>query len=266
MRWMIIPTLIIASLFSGNSVADINTHSQAINESGRLRMLTQRMAKAYFLVAMDVQPNKSKAQLTESIATFDENLAQLKSFSANQGIESQLNANISDIDKQWDLYKKQINGVISTNNAASVLLASDQTLAACEALVNKLEQITQRESTKLVNIAGRQRMLSQRIAKIYTAISIGGHQPNYDESLAQAIAEFDTGLKQLLANPSNSHFLLHKLKKVASQWEFSKQGFKALSQGNTAPLVISMTTESILNQMNDITALYEDMSHKLKAS
>jgi len=265
MKWIAVLTLCFTTFISSVSFAEISTHSQAINESGRLRMLTQRMAKAYLLMAMDVQPNKSKQQLGNSLETFESNLTDLKAFAKNQGILPQVEANIQTIDTQWNIYKAQISGVISTQNVPSVLNLSDATLTACEALVNQLEQISKREATKLVNIAGRQRMLSQRIAKLYTAISIEGHQPSYDEALTKAINEFDEALAVLITSPQNSHFLRHKLKKVASQWEFSKEGFKALSKGNTTPLVISMTTESILKQMNDITALYEDMSKNKKA-
>jgi hypothetical protein len=64
-----------------------------------------------------------------------------------------------------------------------------------------------------------------------------------------------------MVSSDNSHFVNHKLKKVSTQWKFSKQGFKVLNTGKSTPLVITITTESILNQMNDITALYEEIDH-----
>ena len=246
------------------SNAEINNISQALNESGRLRMLSQRLAKAYLLKAMDIQPEKVNKQLTDSANKFEQNLIELKAFSDSINNSDTLKVAIDIIDLQWQDYRKVLSQADTRTPADAILALSDRTLVACESLVMQLEKTAQRQSARWVNLSGRQRMLSQRIAKLYSAISLSGNKDLYDDGLQQAVHEFDVALQALINSPDNTHFVNHKLKKVATQWNFSKQGFKSLNKGNSTPLVIFMTTESILNQMNDITALYEAIDNKKK--
>jgi hypothetical protein len=242
--------------------ASIDNLSQAINESGRLRMLTQRMAKAHLLKALDIRPVASQNQLDKSILKFEANILQLKEFSRTLQESTALHQTIRDVEEQWYNYKKTLHMHVNVNSASQLLKQSDLTLMACEKLVVQLENTAQRQSARWVNLSGRQRMLSQRIAKLYTAISLSTDKMLYDKGLKTAVLEFDMALKELRESPDNTEYLNHKLNKVATQWNFSKQGFKVLNKGASTPLVIFMTTETILKQMNDITALYEDIDNK----
>jgi len=242
--------------------AEIDNISQAINESGRLRMLTQRMAKAHFLRAMDIQPDVTKNQFNKSIFKFEDNINKLKIFTNTLQEASELNHSISQIEKQWQNYKQTLMMDLHDGYASQILEQSDLTLMACEKLVVLLEKTAQRQSAHWVNLSGRQRMLSQRIAKLYTAISLSGHNSLYDQGLQAAVLEFDIALAALKKSPDNTLFLTHKLNKVSTQWNFSKQGLRVLNEGSSTPLVIFMTTETILKQMNDITSLYEDIDNK----
>jgi nitrate/nitrite-specific signal transduction histidine kinase len=253
------------SAISIPTFAEIESLSQAINESGRLRMLSQRMAKAYLLKAMDVQPAKADKQYNASLNKFEQNLVDLKAFSQALPTSAAVEVSLGIIEKEWSSYKAELTKPNSKETASSILALSDRTLMACEELVSQLEKVAQRQSARWVNLSGRQRMLSQRIAKFYSAISLSGETTTYSPELQKAVEEFEAALNQLLSSPDNTKFVQHKLKKVQTQWNFSKQGFKLLDSGSSTPLVISMTTETILKQMNDITALYEEIdSNKRK--
>lgn len=254
---------LLLTLISTPSYAGIDSLSQAINESGRLRMLSQRMAKAYLLREMDIQPEKAQAQFNASINKFESNLTDLTSFTSDMN-SAAIEISLSVIRKEWGQYKDTLNTPMNQNAAGDILAQSDRTLMACEELVQQLEKAAKRQSARWVNLSGRQRMLSQRIAKFYSAISLAGNISDYGEGLHIAIDEFDLALKQLIESPDNTHFVNHKLRKVQTQWNFSKQGFKQLTKGASTPLVISMTTETILKQMNDITALYVEIDNNKK--
>ena len=172
------------------------------------------------------------------------------------------------IEKEWFVYQQALSITLDKTTVDNLLISSDRTLLACEELVSQFEKVAQAQSAQWVNISGRQRMLSQRIAKLYSAISYSsskGIDQAHIEELDDAVNEFDLALNKLIKSPVNTHFVNHKLKKVVTQWNFSKQGFKSLGKGNSTPLVIAMTTETMLKQMNDITELYEALSKKQKS-
>jgi hypothetical protein len=58
----------------------------------------------------------------------------------------------------------------------------------------QLEQVSGKPVGKLVNIAGRQRMLSQRVAKFYLAQTWEATVPNAQAELDKARAEFVAAL------------------------------------------------------------------------
>ena len=70
-------------IFSIPTYAQINSLSQAINESGRLRMLSQRIAKTYILSQLDIQPDKAQQQFEQSSLLFKSNILQLKQFNSS---------------------------------------------------------------------------------------------------------------------------------------------------------------------------------------
>ncbi len=266
MKIVILLMSIMLAMGSSLSYAKIESLSQAINESGRLRMLSQRLAKAYFFKALDIQPQKAQSQFNNSQELFEQNLTDLSAFNKSVGNNVAIQVSLSIIQKEWRVYKEVLSQPNNKENASSILTLSDRTLMACEELVTQLEKLTLRESAHWVNLSGRQRMLSQRIAKFYSAISLSGNFEHYHPFLQTAVTEFDEALSALMKSPDNTRFVNHKLKKVLTQWQFSKKGFELLGKGNSTPLVISLTTETILKQMNDITALYEQIDKQKQSA
>lgn len=263
MKFSVFVMSLIFACSSLPSFAAVDNLSQAINESGRLRMLSQRIAKSYILLGLDIQPEKTQQQFASSKIKFESNLHDLKQFAQSLNKVAIVN-NIEVIEQHWSSYSQIFNQPFAEKNTADLLAQSDITLMACETVVKQFQELSTNSSARLVNISGRQRMLSQRIAKLYSAMSLSIYNQQYTADLLQAVNEFELALTELQQSTDNTHFVNHKLRKVATQWNFSKQGFKVLDNGSSTPLVIAMTTETILRQMNDITALYEEIDKNNK--
>ena len=89
--------------------SDLNDHAAMVNLSGRQRMLTQKMAKEYLLIAAKVDEEKNKKNLKETIALFDRTLKGLRNGDPSQGLsktkEPIVLKQLIVIDKLWKEYK-----------------------------------------------------------------------------------------------------------------------------------------------------------------
>ncbi len=108
---------------------------------------------------------------------------------------------------------------------------------------------------KAINKAGRQRMLSQRIAKYYAYKAWGFDDPNYDKEMNKAMSEFHSALDYLKNAPENTSKIDEALAKVEKDWQTFELS-KKVKRGTYIPSLVMRSMENILNQMNYITALY----------
>ncbi|MBN8462978.1 MAG: type IV pili methyl-accepting chemotaxis transducer N-terminal domain-containing protein, partial [Dechloromonas sp.] len=85
------------SIPGGEALAQIADLNSAINKAGRQRMLSQRMAKAYFQIGQQVDADRSKKVLDASVALFDRQLVELKNFAPTPEIKD----NYGKLEKSW---------------------------------------------------------------------------------------------------------------------------------------------------------------------
>lgn len=226
--------------------------TEAVNLSGMQRMLSQRIAKAYLMIGAEIRPEQANQQLDASLARFESNLQTLASHPTTPAIAEQLQA----LTLLWQRYRGLALQRPSREGALVMLSLSDQLLAACEALVQQIETASANHSAQLVNRSGRQRMLSQRIAKLYLAMSWKLPQPNLRSEFEQAVTEFDQALQLLTAAPQNDAAIAAALAKANAQWAFSRRGFSLSSDARYVPTLISITCETLLEQMEQLTQAY----------
>lgn len=245
---------LMAATLSFSATAELS-NAEAINESGRQRMLSQRTAKAWLMLGMDVNTEKATKELDASVAQFEKNFLDLQEFASTV----QIQAALEEVSKVWQQYRLLIMSQPHKDRAAAVLEQSDKLLKTSEKLVQEIEAYTSIKAAKLVNISGRQRMLSQRIAKLYMAKSWGIQSSSLDKDMRQAMSEFEAAMETLQKSPLNTVQINTQLRRVEGQWRFSKAGFQMDKSGHHVPTVISVTTESILKKMDTLTGEYADV-------
>ncbi len=167
-----------------------------INMAGRQRMLSQRMAKFWLMAGCGLAPARARRNLTLSIELFENQRRQLEEFTTDSEIDT-LRLHLG---KLWSHYRQLLESTPTPTQAATLFSLNEEVLHATEAQTCAYATLGRTDAGKLVNIAGRQRMLAQRIAKFRLFQHYGTQVKASRQGMANACEEFGISLDQLKAN------------------------------------------------------------------
>jgi hypothetical protein len=251
--WLLLGALLVG----GGAAAATLDEAQLIDIAGRQRMLSQRIVKAYCQVGLLVTPDVSRAQFAGAISRFDSQLATLAANMSNP----ETRAAVTHVSRLWRGVRQTANGQVSREGARVLESRSEALLQASQALVLLLERDTGTPQARLINTSGRQRMLSQRIAKLYMLRAWGIDAPSIQGDIDAAANEFSAALTALRAAPENTAAIRRELEAVALQWEWFRSAIE-LQGAESYALVVADASESILNSMDLITAKYAGLARR----
>ena len=216
-----------------------------VNRSGQLRMLSQRIVKLQALLAAATPPESARTLLAQSVARVQEIVA---------GLRSELSAAtfgdlIDSLAAAWAGVQAALarpaapQALKALDSAAEALLAQSETLTAA------LEHAGSAATLRVVNVAGRQRMLSQRVAKL----ALLGEPA---AAVAQTSAEFEQGLATLRSSPLSTAEIRDRLAQAEAQWHALRASLSDASRpaGRDA---LAAASEALLTELDALTGLYE---------
>jgi hypothetical protein len=243
-------------LAPGAAIPQVVDLNDAINKAGRQRMLSQRLVKTYMALGQKVEATAAESALNTSMALFDRQLVELKSFAPAPDIK----ATYAELEAKWGEFKAALVGAAPAKAAADRVLAlSGQVLQLANQGTVQLEAVSGKPMGKLVNISGRQRMLSQRMAAFYLSASWGVQAPQSSTELGKARQEFLAAHEVLKAAPETTAPIKAQLALAETQFAFFEIALKTLQPGNPNPqnqANVFTTSERILQVMDAVTGMY----------
>ncbi len=251
--------VLITALFAAFSIVPLqaadNNLSDLINTAGMQRMLSQRIAKSYLYQGIGISEKNNRIQLKAAIKKFKKNFSELTSKVKDSEIQKQL----SSISTTFSTFNALVTQSYTKKNAASVLDMSETLLKSSHEVVLKLEALSDLKIDHIINLAGKQRMLSQRISKYYIAHHAGFQDENIVHQLKNAVAEFESALNLLISEKQNTKQINTLLSKIKKQWESVAPYFLNVRKGGL-PLMVLSTTDEITKLSNKVTDLYVEVT------
>lgn len=229
------------------SVVQAAQLAEAVNLAGQQRMLSQRLVKLMAQRAAGIEAKRAKTLQDESAARVDANLARLPALLPATLDMAGLNA-------AWAALRPLLAG----KPTAAVLLQADAAaeglLALSEGFTNAIEAAGAGKPLRLVNLCGRQRMLSQRLAKeALLADLLAGRDPAL---LGELLAGFEAGLAELEAAPLSSNAIRDLQDAVREEWLRLLRSLRD-ARGPEAAAGLARSSEVVLSRLDMLTIQYQ---------
>lgn len=224
----------------------------AINRTARFRAMSQRMAKLYGQLHLNVMPERARDALEQTRRQVRTNLEDL----GRQGWPAEVAQLLAEVRRSAERLDGLTAQPPAKGSFQAVSAQADQMLAQANSATQALEHLAQAPTAKLVNTAGRQRMLSQRLAKNYGLVAAGLDSRPLREQMAADADEFQRAMAQLANAPLSTPAIRSTLELGQGQWVFFDMAIKR--QPNARGLEdVATTSERLLEVMDSLTALYE---------
>jgi len=227
--------------------------AESINRAGQLRMLSQRLVKLYALQVLALRPEQGEL-LARSIVRVDANLSALgKNLSA-----STYGDMITAIATPWAALKSALSSGVDAVQLTELNELAERVLLHADRLVNGLESHGGATSLRVINICGRQRMLSQRVAKqaLLALLLPGDAAAAAASEAAQAKREFDEALAGLDAAPLGTREIRDALDEAKRRWTDMTNSLGQV-RSESGQRAVGESSEALLDLFEQLTERYE---------
>lgn len=256
-----------ASMHSNQRLGQVSQHivdaahwADAVNRAGQLRMLSQRLVKLHLLHVADPKARAALGSLVDSKQRVDGNLAWLeKGF-----VQPEFGEPLRALSLTWGALRKALEARPSADGVPLIEGLAERLLEDAERLTAGLQAGGSVASLQVLNAAGRQRMLSQRFAKLALMALLDAPESVGDrgETLAQVRGEFERAMAYLNGLPLSTPAIREMLEEAAQGWQqlltATPQGQRPAGRDRLSRLeTVAHSSENLLDVFERLSTQYE---------
>jgi AmiR/NasT family two-component response regulator len=233
------------------TVIDASNWAEAVNRSGQLRMLSQRLVRVFAQRMAKVGVRRAAEVQDDSLQRMRDNISRLQVLVP----ESLRHPALTEVLQAWDALEAVIEGRL---NPAAVLQAdadAEVLLAAAEHLTRALEAAGGRRVLHVVNLSGRQRMLVQRIAK-EVMVALASERAPASEHLTTAVGAFEAALLELERAPLSTDSIRASLAAARDEWMRMLRSVSALD-APTERAACALASDALVQIFDRLTEHYQ---------
>ena len=261
--------------------------AEAVNLAGQQRMLSQRLVKLMAQRAAGIEAKRAKTLQDESCARVASNLSRLpallpallspmsppmspaptaamspsmspapgpSSSAAPESVSSRAALQVDPVIDAW----RRLEPLLAGKPTAEALLAADAAAedlrAHSDALASAIAACGGGKPLHVVNLCGRQRMLSQQLAKeALLADLLPSRNPAV---LLDSLDRFAAGLAELESSPLSSDAIRALLAEVGAEWLRLMRSLRD-AHGREAAAGLARSSEILLDRLDLLTAHYQ---------
>lgn len=248
-----------------------------INLAGKQRMLTQKMSKEILLIARGVYVDSTRGELRQSAELFERTLKGLRDGDSGLGLppteDAAIVAQLDRVRELWAQFRKDVDAVLEGDFDRALLERVARQNLPLLAEMNEAVGMYERMGgsdlepamARTINLAGKQRMLTQKMTKELFLVANGIAKEENRRRLRETAALFERTLEGLLDGDvdlglpgTEEPAIREQLELVGILWGEYKP---ILFAGDTSRDGLAIAAEvnlPLLQEMNKAVTMYEE--------
>ncbi len=275
LQWLAM--LLVLALAGAAQAATKHETAVQINLAGKQRMLTQKMTKEMLFIARGIDVQSNQAALKKTAMLFETTLDGLVVGNPQLGLppteDPAIVQQLAKVKSLWADYKKYVDAALAGNMTHAMLEDIERLNMPLLKEMNKAVQMYAKAGgskispalANTINLAGKQRMLTQKMTKELLFIANGVHPEKNKAELQKTVALFDRTLKGLMHGDKELGLpgtkdpkILAQLQEVQKLWQQYKPILDKADVSDAALEQAAKLNLLLLHEMNKAVKMFEE--------
>ena len=224
-----------------------------IASAGRIRQQAQRIAKLYQQISMGLEAESARRQVMQATRQMDTDVSGLMRVATSEKYRQLMDRTA----KTWEEMKRDCTLPLTPQTRQRIFIHADDLAMISGRLATHFELGASPPASRLLDLALRQGMLVQRLARLYLTAYAGDSSTGLRIDIEQARREFSSALNELATAPENSEANRRTLDLARVQWLFFEQSISSMKDPESSnPKNVATSSERILEVLDELSTQY----------